>query len=248
MVRKSRRGRVLNANPLGDESVPTGEERLSIGAVLNDRAILERLGATLMFFLTATSLVLFGLMLAYPIWHGLPGAPRIDAWTLGVVTPFGVLFSPVLFYLGWYFQARAKGQRVDLHSAMGGRFQAFCATLYGFLAMVTIVLAIVGAIGTALTDSNIVLITWAGMALVGIGLLAWLFRSLGGDVRMLTSDLLISKPTGIALATFSAVWLYPCATAYRQHDWAQFRGAAILFAVFLVPGCLSIWLSSRNRP
>ena len=101
---------------------------------------------------------------------------------------------------------------------------------------------------TALTDSNIVLITWAGMALVGIGLLAWLFRSLGGDVRMLASGLLISQPTGIALVTFSAVWLYPCAVAFRHQDWAQFRGAAILFAVFLVPGCLSLWLSSRKRP
>jgi len=137
MVRKSRRGRVLNVNLLGDEFVPTRGARRSVESALGDRSVLGRLGATLMFFLSATPLVLFGLMSGYQVWHGLLGEPLIDAWTLGVVTPFGVLFSPVLFYLGWYFQARAKGRHVDLRAAMGGRFQGFCATLYGFLAVVT---------------------------------------------------------------------------------------------------------------
>jgi hypothetical protein len=247
MVRRSRRGRVLEPNVLGDQASLADEARRSIESMLRDRSSWDRLGATLLFFLTTTPLILFCLLIGYQVWHYFVGYGLIDSWTFGVVLPFGVLFSPVLFYLGWYFQARAKGKQVQLELAMGGSFQAFCATLYGFLAVITIGLTIIGAVGTALVDSNVVLITWAGMALVGIGLVSWLFHSMRGDVRMLTTGLLISQPTGIALATFSAVWLYPCALAYRHQDWAQFRGAAIMFLVFLAPGCLSIWLSSRKH-
>lgn len=246
MVRKSRRGRVLDSSMLEDLPIAT-EARHSIESLLHDRTTWERLGATLMFFLTTTPLILFGLMIAYQVWCRFEGYGQIDAWTFFVLLPFGVLFAPVLFYLGWYFQARAKGQYVCLKTAMGGRFQAFCATLYGFLAVVTIGLAIVGAMGTTLVDSDIVLITWGGMALVGIGLLSALFRSLRGNLQMLTTDRLISRPTGIALVILSPVWLYPSAIAAHRQDWAQFRGAAIMFLIFLVPGCLGIWLSDRKR-
>jgi hypothetical protein len=246
MVRKSRRRLVLDASVLEDLPL-TEEARHSVESLLRDRSGWQRLGATLMFFLTTTPLILCGLMIAYQIWRSFAGYGQIDSWTFFIVMPFGILFAPVLFYLGWYFQARTKGEYVSLETAMGGRFRTFCATLYGFLAIITIGLAIVGAMGTALIDSDIVLITWGGMALVGIGLLSWLFRSLRGNVQMLASDRLIAKPTGMALAIFSPVWLYPFAVAIRHHDWVQSRGAMIMFLVFLVPGCLSIWLSERKR-
>jgi hypothetical protein len=246
MVRRSRRGRVLDPRILGELPL-TVEARHSIESLLHDRASWQRLGATLMFFLITTPLILFGLMIAYQVWGSFEGSGQIDSFTFFVVMPFGVLFAPVLFYLGWYFQARAKGQYVALETAMGGRFQAFCATLYGFLAVITIGLSIVGALGTALADSDVVLITWGGMALVGIGLLAGLFRSLHGNLQMLATGRLVVKPTGIALAMFSPVWLYPCAIAAHRQDWGQFRGAMIMFLIFLVPGGLGIWLSDRKR-
>jgi hypothetical protein len=246
MVRKPRRtcgldGSVLENPPL------MAEPHHSIEFFLHNGSGWQRLGATLMFFLTTTPLILCGLMIAYQIWRSVIGYGQIDGWTFFIVMPFGILFAPVLFYLGWYFQARAKDEHVALEAAMGGRFRAFCATLYGFLAIVTIGLAIAGALGTALIDSDIVLITWGGMALVGIGLLSGLFRSLRGDVQMFASGRLIVKPTGIALAMFSPVWLYPCAVAIRHQDWIQLRGATIMFLIFLVPGCMSIWLSDRKR-
>jgi hypothetical protein len=246
MVRKSRRGRGRDVSVFEDLPL-AAEARHSIESLLRDRSSWHRLGATLMFFLTTTLLILFGLMIVSQIWHSFVDHGQTDGWTFAVMTPFGILFSPVLFYLGWYFQARAQGKYVALETAMGGHFQAFCATLYGLLAIVTIVLAIIGAVGTALVDSNIVLIAWGGMALVGIGLLSWLFRSLRGNVQMLTTERLGGGPAGFALVIFSPVWLYPCAVAIRHQDWVQFRVAMIMFLVFMVPGCLSIWLSGRKR-
>ncbi len=246
MVRRSRRGRALESSTSGDHP-GTMEDRRFVESRLLDRAAWQRLGATVMFFLIATPLIFFGLMIAYQVWHVFEGYGQIDALTFFIVLPFGVLFTPVLFYLGWYFQARAKGQHVAIETAMSGRFQAYCATLYGFLAVVTIGLSIIGAVGTALVNSDVVLITWAGMALVGIGLLAGLFRSLRGNLQMLATGRVVVKPTGIALAMFAPVWLYPCAIAAHRQDWAQFRGAAIMFLIFLVPGCLSVWLSDRKR-
>ena len=113
-------------------------------------------------------MILFVIGVVYQLWELVQGRGiLVDTWTVLSVLPLGIIISPVLFYLGWYFQARAKNQQFDLNRAMGGHFLGFCRALYGILAAITILLAIIGALGSFYIDSRLLLVCWIGIAFVG---------------------------------------------------------------------------------
>ena len=109
-----------------DENVQEREETAISG--------FQRFIAFLFFFCVSVPLILFFIAIAYQAWEWIRGQGIIvDNWTLFSILPLGLIVSPVLFYLGWYFQARAKNQHFDLKKAMNGHFLGFCRALYGVL-------------------------------------------------------------------------------------------------------------------
>lgn len=211
---------------------------------------LQRFTAFLLFFLIVVPLILFVLAFAAQLWGWVVGdGPVLDTWTILALFPLGLLVSPVSFYLGWYYQALAKGQRFDLHKAMGGHFIDYCRSIYGLLAAVTLLLATIGALGSAFVDSSLIVVSWVVIAFVGVGIVSWLFEDIGGN----RGHAISLKPTGIAFVLFSAVWLFFCFTALVHQDWAQLQGGIILFLIFLIPGVVALRLSSpgsspRSQP
>jgi len=205
----------------------------------------QRFTALLLFFLIAIPLILFVLAFIFQLWGWIMGPSLVlNLWTTLVIFPLGLIASPVFFYLGWHFQARAKGQHFDLEEAMGGYFLAFCRTLYGILAAITILLAMIGVLGSAFIDSSLILVSWVGTAFVGIGIVSWLFQDISDDEHQGIS----LKPTGVAFILFSTVWLLFCISSLLRQDWAQLEGGVVLFLVFLIPGIAAIRLSARRSP
>lgn len=239
MVRRNDR----NSRDQSESLVP--ETNQTAGAPAGRISGFERFTSFLLFFLIAVPLILFVLAFVFQLWGWIMGRGLVlDPWTTLVIFPLGLIVSPVFFYLGWYFQARAKGQYFDLEKAMGGYFLALCRTLYGILAAITILLAMIGVLGSAFIDSSLILVSWVVIAFVGVGIVSWLFQDIGDDENQGIS----LKPTGVAFILFSTVWLLFCISSLLRQDWAQFEGGVILFLVFLIPGIAAIRLSARRPP
>lgn len=209
----------------------------------------QRFIAFLLFFCVSVPLILFVLAIAYQLWELAQGRGMIvDNWTFFSILPLGLMISPVLFYLGWYLQARAKNQYFDLKKAMYGHFPNFCRALYGVLAGITILLAMIGVLGSAFIDSSLLLVSWLGIAFVGIGIVTWLFQDTDETSRSLEIQNISLKPTGIVFILFSLVWLYTGILAIVQQNQERLEGSAVLFLVFLVIGIIAIRLSERRSP
>ena len=204
--------------------------------------------AFVLFFLITVPLTLFVLTTAYLLWEWLAGYGwLLDVWTSLVAIPLGLLVAPVFFYLGWYYEARAKRQHFALERAMNGFFPGYCRTVYGIMAGITILLAMMGVLGGALIDSSLILVTWLGLAFVGIGIISWLFQSTGGSSSAVQNQSISLLPTGIVFIIFSVIWLYVSVSSSFSNDPARLEGGAILFLLFLIPGIVAIRLSSRQR-
>lgn len=213
----------------------------------NEISAFQSFVAFVLFFLITVPLTLFILAIAYLLWEWFSGAGwLLDAWTTLIVFPLGLLVSPVFFYLGWYYEARAKRQHFALEKAMNGYFPTFCRTVYGIMAGITILLAMMGVLGSAFIDSSLILVTWLVTAFVGIGIISWLFQSAGGSSSTVHQQSISLLPTGIVFILFSAIWLYVCIAASFDNNQAQLEGGAILFLLFLIPGIVAIRLSSRR--
>lgn len=204
--------------------------------------------AFLLFFLITVPLTLFILTIAYLTWEWLSGQGwLLDAWTSFIAIPLGLLVTPVFFYLGWYYEARAKRKHFYLEKAMNGFFPSYCRTVYGVMAGITILLAMMGVLGSALIDSSLILVTWLGTAFVGIGIVSWLFESTTGDPSAAQYRSISLLPTGIVFIVFAMIWLYVGVSSSFNSNQAHLEGGAILFLLFLIPGIVAIRLSSRRR-
>ena len=224
------------------------DQKSSHGRMQEEVSTFQSFVAFVLFFLITVPLTLFVLAIAYLLWEWLVGSGWIlDVWTSLIVFPLGLLVSPVFFYLGWYYEARAKRRHFDLDNAMNGYFPTFCRTVYGIMAGITILLAMMGVLGSAFVDSSLILATWLVTAFVGIGIISWLFQSTDGRSSSVQHQSISLLPTGIVFILFSVIWLYICITASLDNNQAQLEGAAILFLLFLIPGIVAIRLSSRQR-
>jgi len=207
----------------------------------------QRFIAFVWFFLLAVPLILFVLGLAYQLWALTQGyGLLLDPWSSVVIIPLGLMILPVLFYLGWYYQARVKSKHLALGQAMGGHFQAYCKAAYGVLAGFTIILTIIGIVGSVFVDSNLILVSLIGTAFVGIGIIAWLLQSVEEDQASGHSQKVNLKTTGVVLVLFSFVWLYVCFASLVRHDWGHLEGGAILFLAFLLLGMAVFRLAYRS--
>lgn len=207
----------------------------------------QRFVAFIWFFLLSVPLILFVLAIAYQVWEFVQGRGLLlDVWSSLVMIPLGLMILPVFFYLGWYYQARAKNKYFVLNEAMYGHFLAYCRAVYGVLAGITIILTIIGILGSALIDSSLILVSLIGTAFVGIGIISWLFQGAEGEQPPGQSQSVSLKPTGIVLILFSFVWLYVCISSLIKQDWVQLEGGATLFLVFLLLGIVAFRLSDHR--
>lgn len=208
---------------------------------------LQRFIAFLFFFFVSVPMILFVIGVVYQLWELVQGRGiLVDTWTVLSVLPLGIIISPVSFYLGWYFQARAKNQQFDLNRAMGGHFLGFCRALYGILAAITILLAIIGALGSFYIDSRLLLVCWIGIAFVGIGIVSWLFQDTGEPTPHSPNQSVSLKPTGVAFIVFSLLWFYLGILGIVHQDQEQLEGSATLFLIFLIMGIIAFRLSDRR--
>jgi len=205
----------------------------------------ERITAVPMLFFATVPLILFALGTFNQLWSVFSGQGLEDPWIALIVIPLGLSISPVLFYLGWYFQVLAKSRYLDLEKMMGGHFRAYCQTIYAVLAGVTLLLAVIGILSSVFVNSSLITMVWVGMAFVAIGLVSWFF----GNVKAPGQAEPISlKPTGFVFVVFSCIWLYSAIVALFNQDLAQMQGCLVLFLLFLIPGILIIRLSDRPYP
>lgn len=246
MARKRRRTYRANST---EQMKPVASipEPVSISPVARSQAsAVERAVAAFMLFLVTVPLVLFVIFLASQLWSWVEGEALFSLWKVAVITPLGLIVAPVLFYLGWYFQVKAKNGQFDLGETMGGHFRVYCRSLYGVFAAVTLSAAIAGMLSSAFVDSNLVLTSWIGIAFVGIGLLSLLFRRLDEQSKVSFPPVSL-KLIGAVLVVLAVIWLYPCGVSLSRQDWSRVQETAVLFVFFLVPGIITIWFSFRRR-
>lgn len=223
---------------------PGGQEKdeLSVNVPAFQRFI-----AFIWFFLLSVPLTLFVLGLLYQLWEFAQGdGLLLDPWSSVVIIVVGLMVLPVLFYLGWYYQARAKNKHFMLSQAMGGHFLAYCRAVYGALAGVVIILTIIGILGSVFVDSSLILVSLIGTALVGIGIISWLMQGFDREQGVGRSQTVNLKTTGVVLVLFSFVWLYVCAVSLIRGDWGQFEGGVVLFLAFLLLGMAVFRLAGRR--
>ena len=245
MVRK-RRTTVKNQKPQSDltlvRAVYSGRTP-SRPAPTPGPSRMERLLAVPMLFFATVPLILFALGTFNQLWSVFSGQGFDDPWIALIVIPIGLSISPVLFYLGWYFEVLAKDRYLDMEKVMGGHFRTYCQAIYAVLAAVTLLLAVIGILGSAFVDSSLITMAWVGTAFVAIGLVSWFFGNRPTSVRTEPVSL---KPTGIVFALFSVIWLYGAVVAMLHQDLVQMEGSLVLFLIFLIVGILIIRLSSRS--